>query len=430
MGMFKARMLSVDGCRLTADCRLLLAVLVVLLAGCSGEPADLTIRVETLVRRGDPEGALALVDQHLKNAPQDKPARFLRVKLLIHVRAVDEALQEYQRLWRIQGDPHPEVLGEILTAYLEEEVEAGGSSRLRAAPLVAHPGSPAALPLLYELASKGDPAARRLAVDALSRIGSKPAISFLTSLLKDPDPYIRVQAARGLGRLGAYVAKPELNRLLNGESEVVRVGAADGLARLGDPRATPVLLQALRSPRASIRMQAAEVLGALAVQEAAPELLATLNDSDSYVRLYAAQALVRLGETEGLTVLRGALEHSSSLSLRLYAAEVLANFGDETPRFLLYRVVADPTIEIWDRLYAAWILGRLDDPSGIRHIGGLLQDSDPYVRLRTAWTLGEIGDLGASPVLRSALLDPERAVRIHAAWALKRLLRQHPRLQG
>jgi HEAT repeat protein len=177
-------------------------------------------------------------------------------------------------------------------------------------------------------------------------------------------------------------------------------------------------------------MQAAEALGALAVQEAAPGLLETLNDSDRYVRLYAAQALVRLGETEGLTVLHGALEHPSSLFLRLYAAEVLADLQDGTPRAWLSRVVADPTMAKRDRLYAAWILGRLGDPSGIRHVEGLLQDSDPYVRLQTAWTLGEIGNPEASPVLRSALLDPERAVRIHAAWALKRLLLERPTLRG
>ncbi|MEE8224346.1 MAG: HEAT repeat domain-containing protein, partial [candidate division NC10 bacterium] len=72
----------------------------------------------------------------------------------------------------------------------------------------------------------------------------------------------------------------------------------------------------------------------------------------------------------------------------------------------------------------------LDDSSGIRHIGGLLQDADPYVRLRTAWTLGEIGDPEASLMLRSALGDRERTVRIHATWALNRLLRQRSRVRG
>ena len=113
-----------------------------------------------------------------------------------------------------------------------------------------------------------------------------------------------------------------------------------------------------------------------------------------------------------------------------FRAETLADLQDESPRPLLLQVVADPAMAKAVRLYAAWILGRLDDPSGIRYIGGLLQDADPYVRLRTAWTLGEIGHLEASFVLRSALRDVDRAVRIHAAWALNRLLRQPSRARG
>lgn len=405
------------------------ALLLVIFGACSREPADLTARVEELIRGGDFQAALAIVESRLEQAPHDSNARLLKVKLLIHARAVDEALQEYQEIWRIQGNPHTDLLDRILNAYLVEEVEAGGSSRLRAAPLVARLADPVVVPLLYELASKGDRAGRSVAIKALSRLGSESVISFLASLLEDPDPYIRAQAARGLGRLGAHITKPKLTQLLHDDWEVARYAAAEGLIRLGERRATPILLQALRSSQASIRMQAAEVLGALAVQEAAPTLLATLSDSDHYVRLYAAQALVQLGETEGLIVLRRTLQHPS-LSLRLYAAEALANLRDRTPRSWLHRVVADRTMAKGVRLNAAWILGRLDDSSGIRHIGGLLQDADPYVRLRTAWTLGEIGDPEASLVLRSALGDRERTVRIHATWALNRLLRQRSRVRG
>ncbi len=405
-----------------------MACLFVLIGGCSRESADPTTRPDKVVREWGAGAALALGEWGLDIHSQDSAARLLRIRLLIQAGAVEEALQEYLKLWRSQRDPHPEILRGILNAFLEEEVQAGGISRLRAAPLVAQSADPADLPLLYDLASKGDPAARSVAVDALSRLGSGDTISFLSLLLKDPAPYARAQAARALGRLRAEVSKEDLYRLLQDEWEAVRVAAAEALARLGDHRADSVLLQALRSPQASIRMRTAEVLGALGVREATPALLTTLGDSDNYVRLYAAEALVRLGETEGRTVLRRALRHPS-LSVRLYAAEALANVGDETPRFLLHRVVADPTMPKGVRLYAAWILGRLHDPSGIRYVGALLQDADPYVRVRAAWTLGEIGDLGASPVLRAALRDRERTVRIHATWALDRLLRRY-RVRG
>lgn len=408
---------------------LTIALVFLVVGGCSRELKDLRAQVEDLLRQWHSQAALASLEWHLGYAPQDNAARLLRVRLLVHAGALDEALRDYQELWKIHGDPHLDLLEHILNAYLREEVESGGVNRLRAAPLVAHVGDPPVLPLLFELASSGDPAARSVAVEALSRLGLGPTLPFLTSLLQDPDPYARADAARGLGRLGADVARASLDPLLEDDQEVVRVAAAEGLARLGERRATPVLLQALRSRQASIRMQAAEVLGGLGMREAAPALLATLNDPDNYVRLYAAQALVRIGETEGLTMLHRALEHPS-VSLRLFAAETLADLQDESPRPLLLQVVADPAMAKAVRLYAAWILGRLDDPSGIRYIGGLLQDADPYVRLRTAWTLGEIGHLEASFVLRSALRDVDRAVRIHAAWALNRLLRQRSRARG
>ncbi len=410
-------------------CRLPLVLALLLVGGCSWEPKDSTFRVAEWIQERASESGLALLEQHLNYAPQDSAARLLKGILLVQAGEVDEALREYQALWKIDDNPHPELLGHILNAYLQEEVESGGAYRLRAAPLVAHVRNPAVLPLLFELASTGDPAGRSIAVHALSRLDVGPTLPLFTALIEDSDPYIRAEAARGLGRLGGDVARASLHPLLEDDQEMVRVAAAEGLARLGDPRATPVLLEALRSQQASMRMQAAEVLGNLEMREAAPALLAALSDSDNYVRLYAAQALVQLGETAGQTVLRRALEHPS-LSLRLFAAEALANLGDATPRPFLHQVVADPTMAKEVRLYAAWILGRLDDPSGIRHIGGLLQDADPYIRLRAAWTLGEIGDMEASPVLRSALGDRERAVRIHAVWALNQLLRQRTGVQG
>ncbi len=408
---------------------LAVASVLLVVGGCSRELQGLKTQVGEWTQEWASEAALALLERHLAYAPHDSAVRFLKVTVLIQTRAVDEALREYQELWNIQGDPHPQLLGRILNAYLQEEVESGGSNRLRAASLVAGVRDPAAYPLLLELASKGDPAARSVAIHALSRLGLGSTLPFLTSLVQDPDPYTRAEAARGLGRLGTRVTRPSLDPLLKDDRELVRVAAAESLARLGERRAAPILLEALESQQVSIRMQAIEVLGALGIREVVPALLKALNDSDHYVRLYAAQALVRLGEPRGLVVLHRALRHSP-LSLRLFAAEALADLQDESPRPLLHRVVANPATAKVVRLYAAWILGRLDDPSGIRHIGELLQDADPYVRLRAAWTLGEIGKPEASPILRAALEDRERAVRIHAAWALSRLLQKRYWIRG
>jgi len=402
------------------------ALFLLLMAGCSQALEERPVQAAEWVQRRAAQAASALLKKYLAYAPDDRAARNLRVRTLVRARAVDEALEEYQALWKIQGNPRTDLLSVILTAYLVEEVEAGGSSRLRAAPLVAHQEDPALRPLLYDLASKGDRAARIVALDALSRAGTDSTISFLASFLADPDPYIRAQAARGLGQLGADTARSALDRLTRDEWDVVRFAAAEGLVRLGDRKALAPLVEALKSPQVSIRMRAAEVLGALAVQEAVPTLLEALNDADRYVRLYAAQALVELGRTEGLTVLHLGMQHPS-LSVRLYAAEVFSNLQDETPGPWLRRVVADPALPKGVRLNAAWILGRLDDPSGVPHIREFLHDADPHIRLRAAWTLGEIGDPHAAPVLRSALRDQERAVRIHATWALNRLLRHKAR---
>ena len=212
-------------------CWFRITLFLVVVAGCSQGPDDLTADVAQIVDEAGVDVALAVLDRRLDLAPHNTAIRLLKAKLLVESRAVDEALQEYQELWQIQGDHHPELLRCILNAYLQEEVRAGGATRVRAAPLVASLADPALLPLLYELASKGDPAARTVAIDALGRLASPSALAFLTGLLRDPDTSVRAQAARRLGRSGVEMATVHLGTLLEDDRETVRMAAAEGLAR-------------------------------------------------------------------------------------------------------------------------------------------------------------------------------------------------------
>lgn len=71
------------------------------------------------------------------------------------------------------------------------------------------------------------------------------------------------------------------------------------------------------------------------------------------------------------------------------------------------------------RLRAAWLLGRLGEPSALAPLLGALEDPEAALRGGAAYALGSLANPGAIPALARALRhDSDGQVRADAAWAL------------
>src|SRR3990170_2941639 len=87
-----------EGARRAALRRACMALALLLATACSREPHDFTAHIGELLYAEAAGTALAVLDRHLAASPHDTAARLIKTRLLVEIRAVDEALREYHDL--------------------------------------------------------------------------------------------------------------------------------------------------------------------------------------------------------------------------------------------------------------------------------------------------------------------------------------------
>lgn len=155
-------------------------------------------------------------------------------------------------IWSLAGRP------EALAGAVERLPKASRQARASLLRLLGKTRDPLAVGAI--LGHLGDPATRRTAVEALSRIGSTEAMAALLDCLGEDDTSL-----------------------------------TESLAGFGSS-AVPDLVGSLSSGRAEVRTQAAEILGRIGDPLAAPALSAAVADEDQEVSLAALVALADLGD--------------------------------------------------------------------------------------------------------------------------------------
>lgn len=164
--------------------------------------------------------------------------------------------------------------------------------------LVAHPG---------RYLESADPAARRLAISALSEADGH--VSELRALLEqDPEPRVRASAAEALGTRGDRAVDGLLAATEDGEAVVVEA-VATALGEIGDARAVPWLVEAARRHRDRlVREAAVAALGAIGDPAGLPVLLALVADAPPQVRRRSVAALTVFEGAEVRAAIEQALE--------------------------------------------------------------------------------------------------------------------------
>ena len=192
----------------------LLAALAYLTATSSGgdfEESDLTKSTDTLLKAGDYESALKLVEGFILEHPQKPIGRAMLVRVLAANGQTEKALKAYYQFYKLGEMFSEELLLEVVRGTLNHD---------------------------YGLV-------RWYATQVLRELGDSCAVPDLINLLNDEHDGVRVEAAYALSELKDNRAVPALINTLNHEDRRVRSGAAQALGELRDNRALPALIDTL-----------------------------------------------------------------------------------------------------------------------------------------------------------------------------------------
>jgi HEAT repeat protein len=235
-------------------------------------------------------------------------------------------------------------------------------------------------------------------VSALAALGESRDAALrapLEKALGDADPTVQAQAAEALGQLGDRAATARLGELLDqSKDSMVLAAAADALGALGDDRGSGTLAQLLREPSPDGQFRAALSLAESGNKEAQSKLLAYLargNLTNHGRRLRVLGALLRGGEPSALPTLQRLMTAPGPVELRLGAARMLVQLGEESGRTFLREEVRKPGP---DQLLAARLLATPEETDAVALLRRVMEDkrSVQTTRVLSAQGLGGGGD--------------------------------------
>ncbi len=281
---------------------------------------------------------------------------------------------------------------------LAEVLKQAPRARAEAAVILGEIGDPsAARPLVDAIDASGrterdvNDANQKIAT-ALGALRAREAVPALSKLTTSRDPFTQVAAIDALGAVGDPAGVDALLAVVNdeqGEPFAIKK-ALLALGKIGDARAVSSVRRMLyvERPGFSFFAEAAFAASQLGAPMSAPLALA-VEGKDAELSRWAA----------------GKGVHPAAL--RAKAAQVLGDVGGgaAVPALLsaLGYTDAEPSAQLFVRVFAAESLGRLRAVQGVAPIGALLVASkDPDARDRYAEALARIGDPSALKPLRAA----------------------------
>lgn len=229
---------------------------------------------------------------------------------------------------------------------------------------------------------------------------------------------LRLSGRRDLGLSEGELASRYAQVIAQGQSATDRSRAVTALKALGAREHRVILLNALRTdPSAEVRALAIEALvSEVRYEEVTKGLVEALRDPSVEVQRQAARVMAEVADPRhNESLLRSFLREDPELDSAVVEALARANGGRLLHGFLDEIMGhSEPPILAG----GARVLGRLQDPRGIRLLASWLVGPEIGLRAAAARALGEIATVDAREALLKAVTDPAPPVRIAVASAL------------
>ncbi|MBD3868814.1 MAG: HEAT repeat domain-containing protein [Acidobacteria bacterium] len=212
------------------------------------------------------------------------------------------------------------------------------------------------------------------------------------------------------------------DRLVHSRRWVERAEAARALGQLQVVEAIPELVARMRDSHEdvkTVKQAAAQALGRMQADEAIPLLLEELSRPDDWASPHIAEQLLGFGE-KILEPLILTLAESTSTNARLWAAQILGRLEDRSATPVLIERLSDRSDRV--RISVTEALGRLKDRRAIPELTRVaLRDPVPMVRAEAAKSMGEIGDRSVMSELVQMMSSGDYWTRLRAVEAIEKL---------
>ncbi|HVK78108.1 MAG TPA: HEAT repeat domain-containing protein [Kofleriaceae bacterium] len=452
----------------------LVALALACLLACG--PSAAAKRAQSLLDRGDYEGAARVADDELVKAPGDAHLQRIRIRAALGLGDAAGAVARYRAwrearggvedlaalrtmalttMWQGLTSPSAQVQVQAIKAIERHEIEdfahdvaerMGDDDDVvvAAAAIAILRAFPQAPDVATEMLKSHDAQARAIAVEGIGRKVGKPALEDLRFAAVDRDPRVRAVAAAALGAIADPADTGRLTELVTDASAEVRAASIRALARGKRGDLGELATRALADEALGVRLAAVDLLTASRGKAAARALL---GHQDPMVAAYAARALgdhaaaapvldraladgdpsVRSGAVNLLGAALGddgarpratRAGQDPDPSVRVAAARVLAYLGDKPAAIAVYADVLGGTDE-HARIGAAAELAHLGDARGVAALEQLAGSADAGVRRRVV--TAHLAARVITPGLWTALADDQAATRIDAAATLYEL---------
>jgi HEAT repeat protein len=275
------------------------------------------------------------------------------------------------------------------------------------------------------LLSQGEPEARRVAVQQVTKLHGREASELLLRALGDEDWRVRKEAAQ----IAAFVEPREetVAALIAALEDTMNIGlrnaAVEALVAIG-PDAVPAAVDALHKLDADGRKLAVEVLGGVPDMRGVRALAQSLSDEDANVRAAAAEALgnAALAGDEARAIATTALTDvlsASEIFLKLAALDALSRLDAKLPWSLFEPYVDDPML----RRYAVAAAGASREPAAIAALARAVGDSSPTLVREAMLALADAVLGGADDAALVAVARREVRAKTGARTKLRTMAR-------
>ncbi|MDD4004778.1 MAG: HEAT repeat domain-containing protein [Elusimicrobiaceae bacterium] len=241
-------------------------------------------------------------------------------------------------------------------------------------------------------------------------------------MLEAADDGMKISAARQLGACGGAAAMEPLSALLGSGSEPVRDAAVNAIASIGGDSAAEPLSTALRQDKAgSVRLAAAQGLAQYQDGRAERALVrALVFDPRQDVRAEAAAALESCCAAKQYPVVYTGTDDWGDPGILVEVAGPPGELATTAAGALAFALFNDPSYLV--RTACARALSRSETQGAqAALVQALGSDNSARVRSEAAAALGNMGDMDAEPALIAAQNDTDQQVRDSASLALANL---------